>query len=107
MGVDHTNAADLAAEPGGGASPSPAEPHLAPLSEVPLEVTIRLGQTRLPLGDLLALRPGAVLGLAKQVGDPAEVMVGDRVVALGQMVMVGSELAIRITELGQGIGPER
>lgn len=77
-------------------------PELAPLAEVPIAVTVRLGHASLSLGDLMKLRAGAVLTLERQVGEPAEIMVGDKVVALGQMVTVGDELGIRVTALGPG-----
>lgn len=75
---------------------------LAPLTEVPLEVTVRLGRARLTLGELMALKSGAVLALERDVTDPAEIMVGDKVVALGQMVMIGQELGVRIVEVADG-----
>ena len=73
---------------------------LAPLTEVPIAVTVRLGSAKLTLGELLALGPGAVLGLEQEVEAPAEILVGSRVIALGQMVMVGKELGVRVLELG-------
>jgi flagellar motor switch protein FliN/FliY len=79
-----------------------AEPVLAPLTAVPLQVTVRLGRAQLTLGELMQLQPGAVLGLEREVGEPAEIMVGDRVVALGQMVVVGNELGVRVLELASG-----
>ena len=75
---------------------------LAPLTDVPLEVTIRLGRARLTLGELMSLKAGAVLGLEREVHDPAEIMVGDKVVALGQMVMIGEELGVRVVEVADG-----
>jgi flagellar motor switch protein FliN/FliY len=75
---------------------------LAPLTDVPLEVSIRLGRTRLTLGELMSLKAGAVLGLEREVNDPAEIMVGDKVVALGQMVMLGEELGVRVVEVADG-----
>lgn len=79
------------------------EPELAALCEAPLEVTVRLGSARLSLRELLNLRAGSVLVLERQVGEPAEVMVGDKVVALGQVVMVENELGVRLTEIGGGL----
>lgn len=75
---------------------------LAPLTDVPLEVTVRLGRARLTLGELMSLKSGAVLALERDVTDPAEIMVGDKVVALGQMVMIGQELGVRIVEVADG-----
>jgi flagellar motor switch protein FliN/FliY len=78
---------------------------LAPLTDVPLEITIRLGRTRLTLGELLKLRAGTVLTLEQEVGEPAEILVGDKVVALGEMVVVGQELGVRVVETAPEIGP--
>jgi flagellar motor switch protein FliN/FliY len=86
-------------------SPGEAGQGLAPLTDVPLEVTVRLGRTRLTLGELLKLRAGAVLTLEQEVGEPAEIMVGDKVVALGEMVVVGEELGVRVTEVAPESAP--
>ncbi|MBU0610946.1 MAG: FliM/FliN family flagellar motor switch protein [Armatimonadetes bacterium] len=85
--------------------PAPvAEPELTALADVPLQVTVRLGSTRLALRELLALEAGSVLQLDRQIGDPAEIMVGDRVVALGELVRVDSDLGVRITHVsGSGL----
>lgn len=72
---------------------------LGSLSEAPLQVTVRLGTVQMPLGELLKVRAGSVLVLDRQVGEPAEIMVGDRVVALGQVVMVEEQLGVRVTEV--------
>jgi len=72
---------------------------LGSLSEAPLQVTVRLGTVQVPLGELLKVRAGSVLVLERQVGEPVEIMVGDRVVALGQVVMVEEQLAVRVTEV--------
>jgi len=81
------------------------EIELAPLSEVPLQVTVRLGSARLTLGELLQLQQGSVLLLDREIGEPAEVLVGDRVVALGEMVRVDDELGVRITQVSTSSGP--
>lgn len=76
---------------------------LSAMSEVPLEVTVRLGSARMTLGELLELRPGSVLLLDREVGEPAEILVGDRVVALGEMVRVDQDLGVRLTRVS-GMG---
>jgi len=76
-----------------------AEPQLTALSEVPLQVTVRLGSTRLALRELLELEVGSVLLLDREVGEPAEIMVGDRVIALGELVRVDNDLGVRITQV--------
>ena len=76
-----------------------AEPQLTALSEVPLQVTVRLGSTRLALRELLELEVGSVLLLDREVGEPAEIMVGDRLIALGELVRVDNDLGVRITQV--------
>ena len=84
---------------GGGALSQAEQVELAPLSEAPIRVEVRLGSARLALGELTKLRPGMVVTLERRVGEPAEVVVGDKVIALGQIVLVGDELGVRLTEL--------
>lgn len=76
---------------------------LAALQEVPLVVEVRLGTVQLSFGELMKLRPGSVVTLEQEVGQPAEVLVGGKVIARGQVVLVGEELGVRLTELaGRG-----
>ena len=91
----------------GGLALPVGEVELAPLTEVPLQVEVRLGSAHLSLGDLLKLRAGTVVTLDRQVGEPAEIMVGDKVIALGQVVLVGNELGVRVTELPGSAGSTR
>lgn len=78
---------------------------LAALQEVPLQVEVRLGTARLSFGEVMRLRPGSVVTLEQAVGQLAEVLVGGKVVARGQVVLVGDELGIRLSELcGPGGG---
>ena len=83
----------------GGLAPLALETELAPLTEVPLQVEVRVGSAHLSLGDLLKLRTGMVVTLDRQVGEPAEILVGDKVIALGQVVLVGNELGVRVTDI--------
>ena len=97
--------AEQLAPVGGGRAAMAGEVELAPLTEVPLQVEVRLGSAHLSLGDLMKLRSGMVVTLDRQVGEPAEIMVGDKVIALGQVVLVGNELGVRVTELPGSQGP--
>lgn len=78
-----------------------AEPDLVALAEVPLPVMVRLGSARLTLGELLKLQQGSVLVLDRQVGEPAEILVGERVVALGEVVRIDNDLGVRITQVAR------
>ena|SRR5215813_6875739 len=70
------------------------------LQDVPLEITVELGRTRLNLRDLASrLGPGSVIALSKMTGEKLDVRVNDRLVARGEAVAVGDRFGIRITEI--------
>ena len=69
------------------------------LADVPLQVEIRLGGTRLAIGELLQLTPGAVVALERRADDPVEIVAAGQVIARGEMVVVDNGLGVRITEL--------
>jgi flagellar motor switch protein FliN len=72
------------------------------LLDVELEASIRFGQKELLLRDVLNLRPGAVVELARQVNEPAELLVAGRLMARGEVVVVEGNYGLRITEI---LGP--
>ena len=69
------------------------------LENVEIEVTLRFGERRLPLREIGELRSGSVVELDKYVHDPAELLLGDRVVARGEVVVVDGNYGLRITEV--------
>ncbi len=69
------------------------------LSDVALEVTVQLGQVRLRVRDLLALAEGSVIELDRAVGAPVDVLANGSLIARGDVVVVGDELGVRVTEL--------
>jgi flagellar motor switch protein FliN len=79
-----------------------------PFREVPIEVTVTVGRARPSVGDLLGLRPDAVLMLDRRISDPVELYVGDRLIARGELEEIGGEgsgqLGVRLTEVAGGIG---
>lgn len=89
--------AEAFAELAGGA-PGAANP-LSTLYQVSLPVTIELGRTRMSVQEILALGRGSVIELDRMVGEPVNVMVGDRHFADGEVVVVGENFAVRITRL--------
>lgn len=83
--------------PPGHAADGPAT--LSSLSDVTLEVTVQLGQVRLQVRDLLELTEGSVIELDRAVGAPVDVLANGALLARGDVVVVGDELGVRITEL--------
>ena len=69
------------------------------LENVELEVTLRFGQRQLSLREIGELRSGSVVELDKHVQDPAEVLLGERVVARGEVVIVDGNYGLRVTEV--------
>lgn len=69
---------------------------------VPIEVVISVGKARPLLSELVGLRRDSVLMLDSKIEDPVEIMVGDRVIARGELQEIDSEtgrLCVRLTEV--------
>ena len=69
---------------------------------VPIEVVISVGKARPLLSELIGLRRDSVLTLDSKIEDPVEIMVGDRVIARGELQEIDSEtgrLCVRLTEV--------
>lgn len=69
------------------------------LLDIPLEVTVELGRTRLALRELLGLSAGAVVELGKLAGEPLDVLVNGKLVARGECVMVNDKFGVRLTDI--------
>lgn len=69
------------------------------LHGVEMEVTVELGRTRMPVRELLALAPGAVIALDRAAGSPADLLVNGRLIARGEVVVVDEDFGLRITEI--------
>ncbi len=69
------------------------------LMGVALQVRIRFGQTTLSLRAALELQPGVLVDLRRPVGEPVEVLVHDRPIAQGEIVMVDGNYAVRIQRM--------
>jgi flagellar motor switch protein FliN len=68
------------------------------LSDIPLEVTVELGRAVLTVHQLLALRPGSVVELTAGAST-VDVVVNGRLVARGDVVVVGDSFGVRVTEI--------
>ncbi len=69
------------------------------LHGVDMEVTVELGRARMTVRELLALTPGNVLELDRAAGSPADLLVNGRLIARGEVVVVGEDFGLRITEI--------
>ncbi len=69
------------------------------LLDVPLDVSVELGRTRMTIHDLLSLAPGSVIELDKVAGEPLDILINDRLVARGEAVVVNDKFGVRITDI--------
>jgi flagellar motor switch protein FliN/FliY len=69
------------------------------LLDVPLDVAVEIGRTRVAIRDLLQLGQGSVLELAKAAGEPLDVLINGKPVARGEAVMVNDRFGVRLTDI--------
>ncbi|MFT3865964.1 MAG: flagellar motor switch protein FliN [Solirubrobacterales bacterium] len=72
---------------------------LGRLQNVPVELAIEIGRTRMTIGEALALGLGSVVTVGRLAGDPVDLLVNGRVIARGEVVAIEEELGLRITEI--------
>jgi flagellar motor switch protein FliN/FliY len=74
-------------------------PGIELLLDVEMEASLRFGSRQMPLGEILDLGPGDVVQLDRQVADPVDLIVGDKIVARGEVVLVNGNFGLRVTEV--------
>ena len=81
---------------------SPEGKYRRAIFAVPVNVVVSVGHARPAIGELLAMRRDMVLPLSSRMDDPVEILVGDRVIARGELEELddeGGKLAVRLTEV--------
>ena len=74
-------------------------PGIELLLDVELEAALRFGCCEMPLGEILELGPGDVVELDRHVTDPVDLVIGDKIVARGEVVLVNGNFGLRVTEV--------
>ena len=69
------------------------------LLDIPLEISIELGRTRMLIDQLLKLSQGSVIELSKYAGETLEILANQKVIAKGEVVVVNEKYGIRLTEI--------
>ena len=69
------------------------------LLDVPLEITVELGRTKIQIGDLLKLGQGSVVELEKMTSEPVEIYVNQKLMAQGEVVVVNEKFGVRLTNI--------
>jgi flagellar motor switch protein FliN len=97
-GVEAQTAVAAGVEAGEDATPVPSA-GTELLLDVELEASLRFGSREMPLGEILDLGPGDVVQLDRHVSDPVDLIVGDKIVARGEVVLVNGNFGLRVTEV--------
>lgn len=83
----------------GAASPRQAPDNLDMVLDIRLVATARLGRVEMPLGEILGLGPGSIIEVGQMVDEPVELLINDKLVARGDVVVIDEKFGLRITEI--------
>ena len=86
------------AEPTAPAAPVTAE-ELARLHDVPVELAVEVGRTKMTIREALALGPGSIVTLNRLAGEPVDLLVNGKPIARGEVVVIDEEFGLRISEV--------
>jgi flagellar motor switch protein FliN/FliY len=90
---------DAGAAGGAARSHAPAVQSLDFILDIPLKVTVELGRAKMAIREILQLAQGSVVELSKFAGEPLEVLVNDKLIARGEVVVVNEKFGIRLTDI--------
>ena len=72
------------------------------LHDVPVELAVEIGRTRMTIGQTLELRPGAVVSLNRLAGEPVDLLINGKPIARGEVVVIDEEFGLRVTDVVAG-----
>ncbi|MGB5984150.1 MAG: flagellar motor switch protein FliN [Desulfobacterales bacterium] len=88
------------AQPGSGAAAVGQDSdNLEFILDIPLDITVELGRTRMVINDLLKLGQGSVIELTKMAGETLDIMANQKLIAKGEVVVVKDKYGVRLTEV--------
>jgi flagellar motor switch protein FliN len=67
---------------------------------VKLTISVEVGRVQLPVREVMELGPGAVIELQRSASEPVEIYANGRCIGRGEIVVVGEQFGVRVTELG-------
>lgn len=74
-------------------------PNINLLMDVPLQVTVELGRTKMPIKEVLEISEGSIIELNKLAGEPVDFYVNGKLISKGEVVVIDENFGIRITEI--------
>jgi len=69
------------------------------LYDVPVELAVEIGRTRMTIGQTLELRPGSVVSLNRLAGEPVDLLINGKPIARGEVVVIDEEFGLRVTDV--------
>lgn len=77
-----------------------AEPNnLNMLMDIPLQVTVELGRTKRTVKEILGVSQGSIIELDKLAGEPVDILVNDKLIAVGEVVVIDENFGVRVTDI--------
>src|SRR3954465_583026 len=93
----------------GPAEPSAPQPvtaeELSRLHNVPVELAVEGGRTKMTIREALALGPGSIVTLNRLAGEPVDLLVNGKPIARGEVVVIDEEFGLRVTEVLEAESP--
>ena len=87
---------DTGSEPVQGGGPAP---DIDVILDIPVTISMEVGNTQIPIRNLLQLNQGSVIELDRLAGEPLDVLVNGTLIAHGEVVMVNEKFGIRLTDV--------
>lgn len=84
---------------GAEAGPGAVHNDLDMIMDIPVQLTVELGRTKMPIKNLLQLAQGSVVELSGLAGEPLDVLINGFLIAQGEVVVVNEKLGIRVTDI--------
>jgi len=81
------------------AAPSGAPSDIDLILDIPVQLTVELGRTKIPIRHILQLAQGSVVELDGLAGEPMDVLVNGCLIAQGEVVVVNDKFGIRLTDI--------
>ena len=73
--------------------------NLEMLMDIPLQVTVELGRTKRSVKEILELSSGSIIELDKLAGEPVDILVNNRLIAKGEVVVIDENFGVRVTDI--------
>jgi flagellar motor switch protein FliN/FliY len=83
----------------GGGLTQADETNLNLLLDIPLKVTVELGRTKKQIKEILELSQGSIIELDKLAGEPVDILVNNKLIAKGEVVVIDENFGVRVTDI--------